>query len=181
MGFFGKLKANMNHGGVKVQLSAPGSIASDQVIPVQVTVSAKSAQTILSVKAEIQCERREHDATFGIGQTVGTRQTGTITETIAVIENREPFTLNAGESKTIELPLYLNGGTAAQNPLAGLSESMGVVGGILESVASQLDHVNYLYTIHASADVDGIKLDPSTSQSIQFLPPLSTVQPTSIV
>lgn len=176
MGFFSKIKANMNHGGVKVQLLAPGSIDSDQIIPVQITLSAESAQTINSVKAEIQAEQREQGASFGGGQGVGVQQTATTIQTVAVVENREPFTLAAGESKIIDLQLYLSGGVAAPNPLANLSGNLGILGQVMQSVVSTLDHVNYLYSIHASADVDGITLDPSASQSIQFLPPSNSVQ-----
>jgi len=58
MGLFSKLKSNMD-GGVQVHIQAPSSTPSNQVIPVTVTITADSSQTINNVKAEIKAQARE--------------------------------------------------------------------------------------------------------------------------
>jgi hypothetical protein len=182
MGLFSRLKANFNHGGVKVRVSAPDAIPSNQVIPVQVTVTADSAQTIMSVKAEIKAQMREQGVNLGSGGGIGVgvqRNTAT-SQTVAVAENREQFMLSPGESKTVELQLYINGSAANPNSLAALDTGLGALGGVVQSLVQNFDHVNYLYSVHASADVDGINLDPNDKQPIQILPPTEAVSQTIV-
>lgn len=172
MGFFSKIKANFNHGGVTVRVTAPSAVASDQVIPVQVTLTADSTQTIVSVKAEIKAQMREQGIGLGNSNSNGVGQSTTTSQTVAVAENREQFELLPGQPKTVELQLYMNGGAPG---IAQVGEGLGALGSIVQSIVQNLDHVNYLYTVHASADVNGITLDPSDSQAIQVLPPNQSV------
>jgi hypothetical protein len=181
MGLFSKFSANLHHGGVKVELQAPGSIASDQVIPVTVNVTADSSQNIVKVKAELKSMARQQGVQMNSGMSFGNNAGMNSNNefnnqnqpaqwmTVAQTENDEAFTIAPGETKSIQLQLYLNGGTPNQG-LGALEGMGGALGGILKTVAN-LDHVNYIYEVHASADVDGIALDPSAHQSIQLLPP----------
>jgi len=180
VGLFGKLRSNMNHGGVKVQLQAPSSAPADQVIPVTVTITAEDSQTVDGVKAEIKAQAREQGITMGGGQGVGVQSSRSIDQTVAQVESREPFTIGPGETKTVNLQLYLNGNAGGGNPLGQLGNAGGALGGALQTlatVAQNIDHVNYLYSVHASADVEGVRLDPSDKQSIQILPPSGAAQP----
>lgn len=179
MGFFGKIEENLHHGGVKIHLGAPSSVASNQVIPVQVTITSDSPQTIQSVKAEIKAEARQQG--IGVGQInepgLGVGESNN--QTIAVVESREPFTINPGESKIVNLELALNGGAAIGNPMAQMGNMGGAAGGVLGAVsmlAQNFDHVNYTYSVHAYAKIDGIAMEPSDKQPIQLLPPSQNMQ-----
>lgn len=173
MGLFSKLK-----GGVKVKLEAPQAVPSNQVIPVKVTVTADKAAVIKSVSAQIRAQAREQGVNFGGNQNgmggVGV-QSGTTNEfTVAQAENREEFNLAGGETKTVEFQLYLNGGAAGGGGSQLGSNAGGALGGVLKAVGAvvnNLDHVNYMYTVHASADIDGHALNANDHQSIQILPP----------
>jgi hypothetical protein len=178
MGLFGKLKANMNHGGVKVHVQAPSSIPGNQVIPVQVTITADSSQTIDSVKAEIKAQAKEQGISMS-SNSGGMENSRTTHQTVAEVESREPFTLGPGESKTINLELYINGSAGSVNPLAQFNNAGGALGSVLQSVASvaqNFEHINYIYSVHASANVQGITLDPNDKQPIQILPPTQAAQ-----
>jgi|GEM_PF-815689 hypothetical protein len=178
MGLFGKLKENM-HGGVQVHVQAPSSVPGNQVIPVTVTLSADSTQTVNSVKAEIKAQAREQGLSIGGGNMGGGHGMGvnderTMHQTVAQVESREAFTINPGETKTVNLQLYLNGSAGSGNPLAQLNTGGGALGGAIKAMATAaqaFDHINYIYTVHASADVQGVHMAPSDKQPIQILPP----------
>lgn len=176
MGIFSKLKQRLN-GGVTLQLGVPSTVAENQIIPVSVTVVADSAQTVASVKAVLKVEAKEQGMTMGGG--IGVQQSETMAQTIAQVQSNEPFTLAPGETKTVNLELYINGGAGVGNPMAQLSNVGGALGGVLQAVASAaqgFQHVNYLYTVHASADVEGVSIDPSAKVAIQIIP-ASVIQP----
>ncbi len=178
MGLFSKLKSSMN-GGVQVHIQTPSAVPSNQVIQVAVTVTSESSQTINSVKAQIKAQAKEQGITMGGGQGVGVQDTRTMEQTVAEAESREPFTIGPGETKTINLQLYLNGGTASNGSMGQMGNMGGALGGALQAVASlaqNFDHVNYIYTVHGSVDVQGHNLNPSDKQSIQILPPSESAQ-----
>jgi hypothetical protein len=178
MGLFKKLGENL-HGGVSVHVQAPGSVPANQVIPVAVTVTSDTSQTINGVKAEIQAQARETGIGLGgmggggNGISVGARDERTTYNTVAKVESREPFTLGPGESKTFNFELYINGSAASGNPLAQMGNIGGALGGIMEAAATAVqtfDHINYIYRVHASANVGGHTMDPSDKQAIEILP-----------
>jgi hypothetical protein len=72
------------------------------------------------------------------GSGVGMQEGRNMAQTVAQVENREPFTLAPGETKTVNLQLYINGGTS------GLM-------GTLQNVTQSFGHINYIYSVHASA------------------------------
>jgi len=170
MGLFNKLKQNLDHGGVKVHLQAPSSVPSNQVIPVSVTVEANSPQTINSLKVELKVEMREQGMSLNGGYNSGR----TTAQTVAQVESREPFSLGANESKTVQLELYLGGNNASpMGPLGALGGG-GALGGALKAAAAlagNFENVSRLYSLHAHVDVANISIDPSDKQPIQILPP----------
>jgi hypothetical protein len=173
MGLFNKLKSSMN-GGVKVRVEAPGSINSGQVIPVNVTVTSDSTQTISSVKAQLKVVTREEGIGFGGPQGgVGVNEERTTAQTVAEVESRESFTINAGENKTISLQLFMNGNQGAGVGSMFGQNAGGKLGGLLQTVATaaqSMDRVNYIYSVHAYVDVQGHNLNPSDQQPIQIIP-----------
>ena len=178
MGLFNKLKSSMN-GGVRVHVQAPSSVPSNQVIQVSIAVTSDSSQIINSVKAQIKAQAKEQGFTMGGGQGVGVQEGRTMEQTVAQAESREPFTIGSGETKTVNLQLYLNGGAAGTGPMGQMGNAGGAIGGVLQTMASlaqNFDHVNYIYTVHGSVDVQGHSLNPSDKQPIQILPPSESVQ-----
>jgi len=180
MGFFGKIKANFNHGGVKVHVQAPSSVPANQVIPVTVSITADSSQSVKSVTAEIKAIAREQGVNIGLGYGIGTGGAGNpqntaTSQVVAKAENREPFTIAAGETKEVTLELFVSGMGTMGNFNPG-----GALGGALQAISSisqNFSHMNFTYTVHASADVEGITLDPSDKQPIQILPPTEAAAP----
>jgi hypothetical protein len=184
MGLFGKLEENIHHGGIKVHVQAPSSVPGNQVIPVTVTIVADGSQTINSVKAEIKAQIREEGISEGFGMGgmngmgmnrggIGVQAGGSNYRTVAQVESREPFTISPGETKTVNFQLYLQGSGGNTNPAPGISGALGAI----ESVAQNFEHVNYLYRVEASANVQGVSLDPNDKQPIEILPPSETAQP----
>jgi hypothetical protein len=179
MGLFSKLEENIHHGGIKIHVQAPSSVPGNQVIPVTVTITADSSQTINSVKAELKAQVREEGIRMGGmngmgGGGIGMQGGRTNYQTIAQIESREPFTINPGETRTVNLQLYLNGTPANGNMRSPIGGALGAIA----SVAQNFERVNYLYSVHASAKVQGISLDPSDKQPIEILPP---AEPTQVI
>lgn len=178
MGFFGKIRDNFSHGGVKVRLQAPSSVTNNQVIPISVTITAgESPQTINKIKADIRVQTREQ----GIGLNGGVDDGETTEQIIAQVEDREPFTLAPNETRTIQLQIALDTSSGTGFPTGQIN---GAVAGVLQSIASvagNFENVSRSYTVHASADVAGISLDPTDHQPIQVLPAAQaqTTQPAS--
>jgi hypothetical protein len=183
MGLFGKISNNLHHGGVKVRLEAPASVPSNEVIPVTVNITADSTQTINAVKVEIKAQEREQGMGMGgVGVGIGNNNMNngynnqqSTEQTVAVVESRETFTINAGETKTVQLQLALNGTAAMGNGLSQLQGAAGNFGNALAaiaSVASNFENISYTYSVHAYVDVADIAMDPSDKQPIQILPPV---------
>lgn len=169
------------NGGVQVHVQAPSAVPSNQVIQVTVSITSDTSQTINSVKAEIKAQAREQGFTMGGAQGMGVQQSRTMEQTIAQAESRDQFIINPGETKTVTLQLFLSGGTGGMGPLGQMASVGGVMGGVMQamsSVAQNFEHVNYLYTVHASVDVQGHSLNPSDKQPIQMLPPSDSNQVT---
>jgi hypothetical protein len=166
MGFFSKIKENLNHGGVKVRLDAPASIAmQDGQVPVTITVVAGSSPArINGVKIEIVAESRSPSA-----QAAGAAPMRVVAET----SNAEQFALNPGESKAVQLQFGMNLGAALADQLpkdSGMAQIAEALGG-LQAAADALSPSAESYYIKASADVDGVMLDPSAQRPIQVLKP----------
>lgn len=174
MGLFNKFKSNMA-GGVHVQVQAPGAVPANQVIPVTVNVTSDSSQTINEVKVEIKAEAKETGITMGRGQGVGVQESRTTAETVSQAENRESFTIGPGETKTVNFQLFLSGNTGS-DPLGSVG---GALGGVLQALGN-MEHINYMYSVHAYVKVQGHTLDPSDQQSIQILPPAGAASPAPI-
>lgn len=174
MGFFGKIKQNMHHGGVKVQLQAPASVhMTDATLPVTVTITATDAPAqVKSVKAEIQAQNQSTGFNPSSAQS-GVNNTPMGPTTVAQEVNTQPFSLAPGQTQTIQLNITMNAGAAAQSTAdpgnfgAGLAHALGN----LQTLQATLDKNSYTYTLVVSADVDGIAFDPGASQMLQILKP----------
>jgi hypothetical protein len=167
MGIFGKLFG----GGLKVKVQAPASVPSNEVIPVNVTITSDKTVSIEQVKVEIKSQAKEQGMTLGNGG-VGTQEGMTNQQTVAVAENRDTFTVSGGEDKTLNMQLFVSGNGNGNN--LNTAAMPGAIGGALSAIAniaSNIDHVNYIYSVHAIVSVQGKKLHVHDSQPIQLLPP----------
>lgn len=174
MGLFNKLKSEMN-GGVKVRVEAPSSIQSGQSIPVNVTITSDTTQTIKATKVELKVTTKEEGLNFN-NQGVGVNDQRTMAQTVAQAEDRESFTINPGETKTLNLQLYLDSNANPQMPNMG----GGKIGGFMQAVATAaqgMERINFIYSVHASVDVDGHGLNPSDQQPIQIIPASAQANP----
>ena len=167
MGFFSKIKQNFNHGGVSIEMSAPGSVrTSDANLPVTVNITnGPESQTIKRVTAEIIATSRNQS--FDTNATNQNSQT----KTVARIDNNEQFTLAPNETKQVQLALTINGMGEALEAATGLDPNS-AAGKIANKIAGAMSAGNvdaYTYSLRVSADVDGIALDPAKSQPLQML------------
>lgn len=167
MGFFGKIKQNLHHGGVKVQLQAPASVhMTDAVLPVTISITATDAPAqIKSVKAEIQALNQSIGFSQPMGQTTSSANNTSTPQTVAQEVNAQPFTLHPGQTQTLQLNIAMNAAGAA--PDSAVAKAIGRI----QTLAETLNSSSYTYTLIASADVEGIALDPSHSQNLQILKP----------
>jgi len=163
MGFFGKIKQNIHHGGVQVQMQALENIhASDAELPVSVTLTAiDQPVTINSVNVRI--DATSENMAFSQPSGPSNIQTNQQTiQTVAKQVNNQPFTLSPGQPQTLQLNISMSlSGTDAQNQIAGALATAA-------KTLSYLRNTSYIYNLVASADVEGIALDPSASQRIHI-------------
>jgi len=172
MGLFGKLKENLGHGGIKVQLQAPASVSmSDASFPVTVTLTASDQQqTIENVKVEITA--RSYDQSFSTSNN-NPPTTQSQEHMVAEANYAQAFTIMPGETKSVPLTIIMNQGAAAAAQLPEGSGMAQVAGAFqkLQSLSETMNSTSYQYTIEASAKIQGITLGPAYNQPIQILKP----------
>jgi sporulation-control protein spo0M len=159
MGFFSKLKQNFSHGGVKLSLQSPSSVSmGDASVPTTVTITATdTAQVIESISVEINASYTDKE---GYGNQ----------ETIAQGQYNQPFTINPGESKVVQIAVPLSR-LAPQDQIPEEVQPLANVLGALGNIAQAMDQRTYTYQVSASADIAGITFAPSDSNPIQILHP----------
>lgn len=163
MGFFGKIKDNLKHGGVKVTMQAAQSVSKqDPNLPVTITVTNGPDQprTIKQVSVQIDAtsyNNNRSSMSIGVGNNYGDNDmNNSQTVTIARVDSPEGFVLQPNESKSISLSIVVNDGAPAP--------TNGILGHLAGVFATRYD-----YTVAASADVEGIALDPMAQQTLQIM------------
>lgn len=175
MGLFSRLKNDVTHGGVKIKVQAPSSIASNQVIPVVITITSDNTETITGVLVVLQQQERQQGMSIGMNEMgvnngmngMGMNQQRSMYQTVAQVESRDLFVINPGETKTVNLQLFVNGSSGTFNPASSVG---GIIGGLINSLGT-LNHVNYIYRVEASVSIEGIGTKPKDTQAIELLPP----------
>ncbi len=170
MGFFSSLKKNLNHGGVKLELTGPGTISlQDASAALQVTVNNTSEQpvTINSMRLSLQFEERNKDV----------NNTSTLSDRrnaeVSALELPGLFVLQPNESKLVNMILPISA-VAAVNSAGDESAATGFMAKAID-VATAMNQFtddkirNYFFCI--TTDVEGIKLDPSKTLAVQVLTP----------
>lgn len=171
MGIFDTIKKNFNRGGVKIAVLAPPTAArQNATIPVTVTIVATEPQIVNMVNVKL--ERTLHyDEKTGIAINNGNMADDKLT--FAEVTLNGPLQLEAGGTKTIETqlelkiyiaePSYISKTPLEQAPNEGL---IGTIKGLTDSRAQPQ---RYDYYIVATADIEGIMLDPSAKVRIELL------------
>lgn len=174
MGFFSKLKQNLNHGGVKVRVDAPATVSLvDTAFDVKVTISnnGDTPQTIKQLMVGVKEDRMTQD-NFG-DPTARNMPSGPSTRDLETITNNETFVLNANETRTVTVKLPLKAAEILQE-VAGNNSALNAAADILgkvETVAAAMNHDHYRHYVEASVDVEGIAFDPAAQVDVQFLKP----------
>jgi hypothetical protein len=168
MGFFGKLKANFNHGGVKVQMTAPNTVSESDpsfVVQVAITNGGDAPQSIVSVRASL-VEDRSIDSENTDNSTMKNKE-------VSSCEDTNSFTLQPGETKQLNMTIPLNIGKAVASMLpenGALGAAAKILGGIQQVVDSQ-SNANVKHYVEVVADVENITFDASARANIQVLKP----------
>lgn len=173
MGFFGKIKDNLNHGGVDITLQAPASASmQDASLPVTITVTNTSGQQhiIKSIKAEVVATSQNQNFGDPNNPSNSTQVTNNV---VARADYAQQFPIMPAETKSVQVNIVMNAGSAIASQIPEGSGLAQVAGALqkLQSIGEALNPDSYSYTIRATADVEGIGLDPMKSQPIQILKP----------
>ena len=164
MGFFDTIKKNLNHGGIKVHLEAVNHIRlSDIDLPVQVVIVSTSDQLVqingLSVR--LYYDEVSKDNTSHMQNDV-----------INIQAPEASFSLQPAETRTFDMRLPLNAEKVAQ--AAGANAAISLIAKAVDvgsSLSQMMNDANRTYYLTASADVEGISLDPSDTKMMQVLNP----------
>ncbi len=169
MSLFGKLKENINHGGVKLQLQAPASASmSDANVPVTVSVTATDQQHNIE-RISVTIKAKSINQTFSNPENNNSIQHQE--HTIARSEYSQPFVLMPGETKSVNISIAMSQGQAAVAQMPGGGGVAQVVGAFqkLQAISETLSGVSWQYFIEASAKLEGVTFGPSHEQPIEIL------------
>jgi hypothetical protein len=175
MGFFSKLKQDLSHGGIKLNVQAPATVQEqDASFNAEITIagSGEAAQTINHIKVSLKEDHTEHN-NFQTGQQNNTMPNGPVLKELSSAIYSESFAINPGETKTITVAVPLNVGKLASQALpqnGALAAAAGVLGK-LETVADAMNNTHYRHYVEAVAEVAGIRMSPSARADIQLLKP----------
>ncbi len=163
MSFFGKIKQNIHNGGVNISLQAADSFSrQDPSLPVSVTIAATNeGAQVNSVKAEILATSMSKSFSQPMGQTNSSLNNTPSVEVVARADNAQPFSLQPGESQTLQLNIIINSGQGQPPPGGGFMY-------FLNNASEVFNPNSYSYSLKVSADVAGIALDPSASQKLHL-------------
>ncbi len=171
MGFFGKLKQNFTHGGIKLQLAAPATVSENDVsfqAAVTVLNQGEAVQTVGPIVVSLIEDRSETDAfqATDTQQNQGNREMASAT-------SPELFELQPGETKSIDVTVPINIGKFAEKILpqnSGLAAVANILGKV-ESVSEALNNQHFRHFVQASAKVQGISFGASAQSEIRLLKP----------
>lgn len=177
MGFFSKLKQNLNHGGIKVRVDAPAMVKlTGESFDATVTIKneGSEAQNIKSVTVSLVEDRFEQDMSGNpTAQSSLPSNDQRAIRNLASVANQEAFTLEPGQEKALTVTLPIKAAEII-NEVAGDNAGLKAVAsalGKLETVAAAMNQSHFRHYVQATVDVDGISLDPSAQADVQLLKP----------
>ncbi len=155
-------------------MQAPASVSmQDASLPVSVTVTAEDTQVQIN-KVTVEIIAQSQSLNFQQPTKSGIDPVNATTfQTVARAENTQVFSLAPQQSQTLQLSIVMNAGAAVESQLPEGSAGQAVAHGLkeLQSLSEVFNSNSYTYTLKASADVEGVALDPSKSQPLQILKP----------
>lgn len=155
MSFFSKIKQAMGIGTISVKLNVPGQLsAADGQLKGSLLLTAKSDQKVKKIEVKL-----EEEQTTGRGDNKKVK-----TYTIGSWNDNSLFDMKEGETKTVEFEFPVQVYKSSTDQLA---EKGGMLGG-LGKMAKFADDTRSEFRVHAEVDVDGAKLDPSDSCTINI-------------
>lgn len=174
VGFFGKLKENMHHGGIQIRLDAPNTVSTkDATLPVTVHVSAADEQqTIESVFVAIIATQTNQAFDLSNANQAAANPSSE-RHTVAQAAFTEPFVLQPGEARDVQLAIVMNQAAALNPELPENGMAAQVMNAMqkMQTLAEASGLQNYSYMLEAWAKVSGIRLSPAHSQNLQILGP----------
>ena len=174
MGFFGKLKENIHHGGIQIRLDAPNTVSTkDATLPVTVHVSATDEQqTIESVYVAIVATQTNQAFDLSNANQAAANQAPE-RHTVAQAAFTELFVLQPGETRDVQLAIVMNQAAALDPALPENGMAAQVMNAMqkMQTLAEASGLQNYSYTLEAWVKVTGIRLNPAHSQQLQILGP----------
>ncbi len=156
MSFFKKIKQGLGIGTVKLALEVPPSVSGESGrLQGRVTVTAQSDQQITSLKFKLT-----EEFSTGRGEEKETREFE-----LGTVSYDQPFSLKAGESKTVEfaLPFVLRKSSAQS-----LAEKGGALGA-LGMAAKIAGAEKSTFKVEAEAKIQGTMLSPDDSKDIDIV------------
>lgn len=162
MGFFSKIKENLQKGGVKISMQAPDSIGKDdETLPVSLTISAgETPRSILGIKIELVrhwSEKNGDDWDSG-------------TDTVfSFLVPDSTFELRTNETKSLSAVVPLTASKAAESA-EGASPMLETAAKVVDSInkaAALTNRRDYDYKLKCIANVDGIAIDPTATKNMQ--------------
>lgn len=166
MGFFSSIKNNLTGGGIDIIVDAPPLFT--ETILVRVKLTAKSLQTVNSIV--VRLEKLE----FSSDQ----ETTPSHREVLAESQLADAFEAQAGQSQVIEGTLNVSMSSQLQNAAAGQGESApqaieALTGAVdkFSNVFGALSSKRIEYKVVATADVEGVSFDPSSSIDVKIQQP----------
>lgn len=162
MGFFSKIKENINHGGVGIDFEAPNSVHGDEPsIPIVITLTnEQEARLIHSVEAYLQKRTQRPDGTTDYSNS----------DESASAKYTQSFTLQPNQPLQITLNVPLNIGNALQSTtddpaLQAIAGGLGKLQQVMQAASNQ--EIDYALVVQAT--VEGITLQPSKTKTIHIL------------
>lgn len=154
MSLIKKIKLFFGIGTVSVKLSVPPTFkSSENLVSGSVTITGKSDQRIKSIEIKL-----EETWTTGTGDNKTSKEF-----TLGKLKIDQGFDIREGEivTKTFDLPFqFLRSGNDRMKEQGGVLGGLGKVGAFLDGEKSE-------YTILATVDVEGAKLDPNDIAKIK--------------
>lgn len=163
MGFFSKIKENLQKGGVKVKLDSPGHFsANDQSLQIRITLTnSDTARTINGVRLLLEKEinddkssstsvRREVVSSYNVPSSV--------------------FVLQSHEVKSFDITFPISTQASLQST-GNNDSSVNAVAGVLDKisqVADSMSNQDARYSVSALVDVEGISIDPSDKNYLNY-------------
>lgn len=156
MAFFDKIKQFFGVGTLDVKVQVPGYFkATDPAISGTLSIVAKSDQSVLKIELEL-AEKYE----TGRGDEKKEKRI-----TLGSLRLSEPFSLKAGESKTVDFAVPFQMAKSSTDQLKEKGGVFGVVGKLGAFAANEKSE----FSFHATVDVKGATFDPTDKVELKLV------------